>query len=261
MEVKTEENKFTYIHDYEVLSCHCDPFSNLRMASLCIFMQEIAWLHSDKMSIGWKSLMENYNCFWALTRLKVKMIDPPQWGDILTIKTWSRGTDGIQFFRDWEVCDNTGKIRAVGSSVWIVMNAETRRVQRDAELTKKFPLHGTQVFPEKLKKIKPLTNPELSDYSVIRYSELDVNCHMNNVSYLTRFLDEETSGFRSKYRISEAELNFLQETTGGTWVRVGKESSGDTKRYTIYRRRDDAELCRGKVLWIPRDEKHGDDSS
>lgn len=254
MENTTDSNNFYYTHDYEVLSYHCDPYTNLRVSSLCIFMQEIAWLHSDKMNIGWKSLMENQNCFWALTRLKVKVIDPPQWGDILTIKTWSRGTDGIQFFRDWQVFDGNGKLRAVGSSIWIIMSAETRHVQRNAELAKIFPLQGEQVFPEKLKKIKPLSEPLFSEYSVIRYSELDVNRHMNNVSYLTRFLDEETPEFRAGYRIGEAELNFIQETTGGTWVRVGKEVDGDTRKYAIYRKRDDAELCRGKVLWIPREE-------
>jgi hypothetical protein len=75
---------------------------------------------------------------------------------------------------------------------------------------------------------------------------------MNNVSYLTRFLDEESEEFRSKYRISMAELNFLHETGGGTWVRVGSEKQEDSKHYAIYRKRDDAELCRGKIVWQPR---------
>ena len=254
MKNTTGEPVLSYTHDYEVLSYHCDPYTNLRVSSLCIFMQEIAWLHSDRMQIGWKTLMENSNCFWALTRLKLELFDPPKWGDTITIKTWSRGTDGIQFFRDWQVFDSHGKIRAVGSSIWIIMSADTRHVQRNAHLAEKFPLQGEQVFPGKLKKIKPLTGPDFSAYSQIRYSELDVNRHMNNVSYLTRFLDEESEEFRSKYRIKEAELNFLRETGGGTWVRVGSEKHEDTKHYAIYRKRDEAELCRGKIVWQARED-------
>lgn len=254
MENKIDPQLLHFEHQYEILSYHCDPFTNLKVSSLALFMQEIAWLHSDKMEIGWRKLMENENCFWALTRIKVKMIDPPQWGDTITIKTCSRGTDSIQFFRDWRVYNQNGKLCAIGSSIWVIVDAETRHVQRRPEMADTLPLQGEPVFPDKLRKIKALNEPEFSDYSVIRYSELDVNRHMNNVSYLSRFLDEETSEFRADYRISEAELNFIQETTGGTLVRVGKEVDGDIRKYAIFRKRDNAELCRGKVLWIPREE-------
>lgn len=242
-------------HDYEVMSYHCDPYANLRVSALCIFLQEIAWLHSDKMHIGWKDLMTGHNCFWALSRLKVRMIDPPKWGDIITIKTWSRGTDSIQFFRDWQVFDQQGNLCAVASSIWVIVNADTRHAIRNQILAERFPLQGDKVFAEKLRKIKAPTNPHYSDYSVIRYSELDINHHMNNVSYLTRFLDEETSEFRAKHRIHEAELNFLLEATGDTFVRVGRQITDDNNiTYNITRKGDDAELCRGKVSWLPREQ-------
>lgn len=253
MEIKDNIPELSYVSEYEVLSYHCDPYSNLKASSLCTFLQEIAWLHSDKMGIGWEDLMSQYQFFWALTRMKVKVFTPPQWGDIITIKTWSRGTDGVQFFRDWQVFDPRGNICAIGSSIWIIMSSDTRKVQRTAFLAEKFPLQGEQVFPGKMKKIQALVNPDFSVFSPIRYSELDVNMHMNNVSYLTRFLDEESFEFRKDNQIDEFELNFQYETTAGTFIKVGKEKhqSGEYL-YNIVRKADDCELCKGKVIWKPR---------
>lgn len=254
MEIKDNNPELTYISEYEVLSCHCDPYSNLRASALCTFLQEIAWLHSEKMGIGWEDLMDQYKFFWALTRMKVKVYNPPQWGDIITIKTWSRGTDGVQFFRDWQVFDAQGNICAIGSSIWIIMSSETRKVQRTAFLAEKFPLQGEQVFPGKMKKIPALKNPEYSVYTPIKYSELDVNMHMNNVSYLIRFLDEESFEFRKEMQIDELELNFQHETTAGTFIKVGREKSeSGVYLYNIVRKSDDCELCKGKVIWKPRE--------
>ncbi len=216
-------------------------------------MQESAWFHSHRMGIGWDHLMASRNSFWALTRLKVEVLGSPvKWGERLTVTTWSRGTDGIQFFRDWQVFDQKGVLRAIGTGTWVIVGADSRQVQRNSDLALQFPLQGEQVFPGVLKKIKPLVEPLFSDYSPIRYSEMDVNKHMNNVSYLVRFLDEESAAFRADYRVSGAELNFFKEVTAEASVRVGRVVDGMVRKYAIFREEDGGELCRGKVVWTPR---------
>lgn len=243
-----------YSVDYNILSYHCDSFTDLRVSALCTFMQESAWLHSDHMGIGWKILMNESNCFWALTRLKIRILKIPRWGDTITVTTWSRGTDSIQFFRDWRIFDAKGVLCAVGSSVWIIMDTEHRQVQRNSSLALRFPLQGEQVFLEKLRKIPSLHAPVFSHPAPIRYSELDMNMHMNNVSYLIRFLDSETFLFRNENRIREAELNFLHEATGEVPISVGKADRDGARYYTLVSELQKTELCRGKIIWEPRDE-------
>ena len=62
---------------------------------------------------------------------------------------------------------------------------------------------------------------KLPDYEVVSvYSDLDVNCHVNNVTYIRWAIDALGSDFMDQAKLTELKVNFKREVFEGEKVIV-----------------------------------------
>ena len=112
--------------------------------------------------------------------------------------------------RYYEVYDKKGNLLVAGSSLWVVIDAKSRHV-----VTK--PFGDRDLKGEKNKDDLPL--PEkvvieevvLKETRKVRYNDIDLNGHLNNVKYIEFMMDLHDKEFYDQYMINEILINYEKE--------------------------------------------------
>jgi medium-chain acyl-[acyl-carrier-protein] hydrolase len=206
---------FQFEKSFEILSFQIDPSGKLRWASLADFLQETAWKHADSRGFGQELFQKKL--MWVLSRFNIEVIDMPSWGEKIIVKTAGRGIDKLFALREFEVINSKGKVLAKAMSSWLLLDTQTKRPQRpgqvlppelfeqdyqDSEIPQKIPLAQDSVFGKAFQ---------------VNYSDLDMNNHVNNVSYI-RWIEDFLleKGFHFK-RIG---INYLNEALLGETIEI-----------------------------------------
>lgn len=175
-------DSFQYSLPFQVGSYQVHPDGKISFTSLADFLQEIAWRHADSANFG-RNLLES-NLMWVLARLDIRVEKSPTWGEKIQAFTAGRGADKLFAFREFLVLDSKGDVLVKAMSSWLLLHTETKRPQR-AEVVlpahlfdptqkpdwqpEKIRIHGEEIYRESLK---------------VRYSDLDLNNHVNNTCYI-----------------------------------------------------------------------------
>jgi acyl-ACP thioesterase len=84
----------------------------------------------------------------------------------------------------------------------------------------------------------------------VRYSDLDLNDHVNNTSYARWILDSYPVEFHRAHRVGSMSINFLAEMGGDdVAILTSQRATSLEVRHTIRRRADNAEACRARLTW------------
>ncbi|KVH94249.1 hypothetical protein Ccrd_003717 [Cynara cardunculus var. scolymus] len=144
-------------------------------------LQEVGGNHAQ--SVGFSTdgfatttTMRKLHLIWVTARMHIEVYRYPAWSDVIEIETWVQGDGRIGTRRDWILKDyaNGEKVSDDVREEYLVFCPRTLRL----------------AFPEEnnnsLKKIAKLEDP--AEYSrlglVPRRSDLDMNKHVNNVTYI-----------------------------------------------------------------------------
>jgi medium-chain acyl-[acyl-carrier-protein] hydrolase len=205
--------EFQYTREFEVGSYQVQPNGNLRLTSLGDLLQEIAWKHADSGDFG-RNLLDSQQ-MWVLSRLEIRVDQFPKWGDRIRIFTGGRGADKLFAFREFLVWDQQEQVLARAMSSWLLLHTETKRIQRPEVVlpTALFdPGKKPQWQPEKLTIVGELLG---TDSVRVRASDVDLNHHVNNTSYIRWIEDFSADLGIFPNRIS---INYLAECKAGDMV-------------------------------------------
>lgn len=175
-------SSFQFQKDFEVRSYQVDPDGKLSLTALSNLFQEIAWRHADSADFG-RTLQEQH-LSWILARITITCENLPSWGDSIKVFTAGRGVDKLFAFREFLITDPEGDILARAMSSWVLMNVVTKRIFRpeNALPPELFdPKEKPEWKPEKIRLQGILLK---SEKVKVRYSDLDLNNHVNNTSYV-----------------------------------------------------------------------------
>ena len=246
--------KIQFIKDYPVHVYETGPDGRITLHALCNFLQDIASDHAEKLGFG-KEDLRNENQFWVLSRLAVEMYQWPQWGNDVTIRTWIRGTDKIFALRDFEVISGDGSRIAAASSSWLMLDLATKRIRRPGDLVTKYNMESAPegVLGRNAMKIEaPSPYPVTRTRHKVSISELDVNLHVNNVTYIKWATDSYDMDFRQSHLPVSAEMNYLAESRFDDEIEVktgAEDLLNNSFFHSVFRISDETELCRIKIAW------------
>uniref|UniRef100_W6CRX8 Acyl-[acyl-carrier-protein] hydrolase n=1 Tax=Vernicia fordii TaxID=73154 RepID=W6CRX8_VERFO len=214
--------------------------------------------------------MSKRNLIWVVTRMQVLVDRYPTWGDVVQVDTWvsASGKNGMR--RDWLVRDTkTGETLTRASSVWVMMNKLTRRLSKIPEEVKgeiePYFLNSDPVVDEDSRKL-PKLDDNTADYVrkglTPRWSDLDINQHVNNVKYIGWILESaplaileshELSSITLEYRRECGKDSVLQSLTAVSGIDVGNlGNAGEIECQHLLRLEEGAEIVRGRTEWRPK---------
>ncbi|PWA70750.1 acyl-ACP thioesterase, HotDog domain protein [Artemisia annua] len=159
------------------------------------------------------------NLIWVMTKVQMVVDRYPSWGDVVQIDTRiaSSGKNGMHcnwMFRDCE----TGEILIRVASFWAMMNKETRRLSKfpdEVRVELKQYLMDTPPHVEEVIESWPSRNESIANntrYGLTpRWSDLDINQHVNNVKYIGWILESVPMPILENYELSSMTLEYRRE--------------------------------------------------
>lgn len=204
-----------YQKNYEINSFLVDPSGKLRIKGLFDLLQEIAWRHADSQDFG-RNLAAS-NQMWVLSRMEVKVIEMPSWGQEVRLATGGRGVDRIFAFREFLMQDISGKVLVRGMSSWLLLDTESKRMLKPESVLPQ-ELFDTSMKPEwQPEKLLVKGRLKATETVIVRASDLDLYNHVNNASYV-RWVEDLIEGETAD--ISSLTLNYISECHKGDQVKL-----------------------------------------
>lgn len=190
----------------------------LKASRILWMLQEVAGDHSALLGTDRDSLMRK-NLFWAVIRHRVQVSRLPASGEKITVQTWPMPTTRTAFPRSTVAYDEAGNECFRGISLWVLMDAESRAMVLPGKsgVTVNGLLTGSELAtPGSMALQKAPHQMERT----VRYSDLDVNGHMNNCRYLDWVADTLPGTFHEVHRVSEFTVNYLSEAREGETLQL-----------------------------------------
>jgi medium-chain acyl-[acyl-carrier-protein] hydrolase len=239
--------------NYSIRSYEVDAGGTMSVPSIFNLLQDAASSHAFELGVAVSQLMAE-NATWVLSRILLKMIRYPVWRDAIQVHTWPSGILGAFAFRDFDLRDETDRSIGCARSAWIVIDAQSRR-----------PIRPT-LFADRLKpsEKEPVTNDTLNKLPQprggdwvekrfhVRYGDLDINQHVNNVSYIEWLLESIPGIGETRLALKELEINFLGEALQGDQVTakcVAYRGNKNEFGHSVVREKDAHELIRARTVW------------
>ena len=220
--------------------------------ALCRYFLEAAWNHAEALGVGYSHLAKQ-NRVWVLARLLLRFNGRLPWGAIARLRTWPRATKSALAMREFEIIDLAGTQIVGGSSAWLVLDANTRKPQRIDGL-----LAHIRYFPQRMaigqdpSKLSTPSDAPTSSVVTAKYSDIDVNGHVNSARYIAWILDSFPIHYHEQHDLKLIALNYVSETKAGITVSVrGQESAPDAWSHSLVSQ-NGGEVCRARTEWSRR---------
>ncbi|MFP4373430.1 MAG: acyl-[acyl-carrier-protein] thioesterase [Spirochaetaceae bacterium] len=242
-----------YQEQATVRSYDTDHAGRLKPSALFNYFQEAAWRHAEMLGFGYTALLE-HNLFWVISRVQLEWTEELRWGDEIIVETWPKGVTKLFALRDFIVrrADGGEAIRA--TSAWLTLDLESKRPRRPETIMDDTAMlendHAIEQVPGKIAMPTDLYH---TANRIARYSDLDVNRHVNNARYVDWLFDALPPRTDMAMPFSRLNVQFTGEARWNDELDVLTEvhDSIGTAYASIVNRTDDRHVC-DAVLAFPR---------
>ena len=240
---KTE--KYQYTAD----TFHCDFNHELCVGHLGNAMLNAADVHSTRRQFG-MTYLNTVGKTWVLSRLAIELNEMPVEHTPLTIETWVE--NAMKYFtkRNWAIYEGD-KVYGYGKSIWAMIDTQTREPQNilaihDGKIT-------DYLYPEKacvMDDVSRVKTPEMTEYTefTVKYSDLDVNGHLNSMKYIDHVLDTFPPDHYNQYRVKRLEIAYVLEAHYGETIRIYHLAEGDKHYFRLARQEEEKEAELSRLL-------------
>lgn len=227
---------------------HVDFTGHLTMGVLGNHLLNCAGFHATDRGFGIATLNEE-NYTWVLSRLAIELDEMPYQYEDFSIQTWVENVYRLFTDRNFAILDKDGKKIGYARSVWAMINLNTRK---PADL---LALHGGGIVDyiadepcpiDKPSRIK-VTTQEVVATLTAKYSDIDINGHVNSIRYIEHILDLfPIELYRSK-QIRRFEMAYVAESYYGDVLSFFQEEVGADEYHVEIKKNDTEVVCRAKV--------------
>ncbi len=207
-----------------------EPSGRVAVPALCRYLQEAADCHCRSAGISMAGLRAEGR-FWVLTRMALRFTALPMMGEDVGVETWgTKLLGGLRAYRDFRLLDCQGQTFAEASSVWLLLDAVTHRPVRlpDWVLRFRHPERATPGWFD-AERLPAPERPCTEQRVQVRWRDLDVNGHANNVCYVEWALETVPLAVRRDGRLATLDIQFLGEAFLDQEVVCAAEADGSAE--------------------------------
>ena len=234
-----------------VAAVQTDFLRQWRPSAMLDTLQEAAAEHAQLLSASTYQLME-MGLSWVIIRMQVEILRPISLWERVTVRTWPKGISGPFCLRDYEVIDAAGERVIRATSCWLVVDAERHRPLRPGQVAAHMPenagLSAIDQMPGKLRIPADALRPA-GEHRVC-YTDVDVNCHANNVRYLDWMCDAFDLDFFRRHALTGFQINYVKEVLPGQRVALWADTRADGVSL-LQGRQGDQVMFEAKLTWQP----------
>lgn len=212
-----------YEKKIKINSNDVDSNCELRFSNLFRYMQEVGSEHVDTLHASHADL-KGLNLAWVVFRMEVRLYKTPKLDDEIIISTHPGKKKAYIYPRYYEFYDLNRNLIGVVSSMWAIIDRSTRKVVVNPKDVGEIPEEFDENdIPLPLKVEGDATR--FVEERNVRYSEIDLNSHLNNTRYIEYILDTHPNSFYKTHRVSKIIINYDREIVEGN--KIGLFTSGE----------------------------------
>jgi medium-chain acyl-[acyl-carrier-protein] hydrolase len=241
------------VENFLIRAYEIDTAGILSVPALCNYMQEIAGNHARALGVGFEALLRQ-NMIWVLSRLYLQIETLPRWSENISIETWPAVADGKFALRDFLFHNAQDQIFGRATTSWMVLDMKQRK-----SIALPQSVHQIE-RPEKERalidpfvKLPPLERIDWQSNYQVRLSDLDLNFHVNNVSYIRWALDAIPLPIWRSWQLYSLEISFRAESHLDeiVTIRIGQlDDKGElVLQQCLIRETDQQELAAVRTRW------------
>lgn len=247
------EKQVLWTERVRVKSYEVDASGRLSFRALFNLFQEVAGQHATHLGVGFEALRQ-HDLFWVLSRIRVDIVRMPAWREDIAIATWPKGVERLFALRDFRMLDRDGALLVNGSTGWLLLDSIRYRPKSIGTLPERVPLNAHEhAIGAPLEKIIPPAGLAPVGEVLVRYSDLDVNNHVNNARYPEWIIDACAADGHER-SISSLQINYLEEAREGDTIGLlagPLAGAADTTYAEGISRNRDAKIFQSRFTWQP----------
>lgn len=217
------------------------------------WLQEAADLNARE--LGWaREQLAARRLFWALTGLRITLTRYPRWRETVKIVTWPAGADRLFAWRDFQLVAGDGVPLGAATSAWLLVNEDSRRPVRMLPEIAAAAIARPRAMEHDFR--CKLTLPERTQHERrfhVRRSDLDVNGHVNNVTFIEWAVESVPPEAIDMARVTDITLEFHAEALLGDEIIAQAEreatDNGINFRHQLRRTDDNRVLAVARTEW------------
>jgi acyl-ACP thioesterase len=187
------------------------------------FMLQAATRHAEERGFGY-SAMTAMNRVWVLTRMNIVINEFPKNDAEIKLHTWVTEVNKLFTERCFAIEDAGGKYLGYARTLWASIDMETRRPTNVQEMYGMTSFITNRECPiEPAVKIPFLKDAELDTSLMVKYSDIDINKHLNSIKYIEHFIDTFPLEMYAEKEIRNFEINYISEGQYGTKLDIYKK--------------------------------------
>lgn len=235
---------------FHIESYVCDFTEKATLPVICNFILDAASIHAQQRGFGYEQISKDHVA-WVLSRLTVEMFEYPGHNQDLTVETWVENVNHFFTQRCFRFIHQTGKTIGYARSIWAAINTATRR---PIDISAWRPdmmnfVEGEKECPiEKMSKIPSVEGIEPSMGYSVRYSDIDINRHMNSVKYIEHMVNIFDLDIFKEKIIRKFEIVYLTEGGFGDKLKLYKQTISENE-FLIDTKKGDDSICRSRIIW------------
>lgn len=213
------------------------------------FMLQCATKHAEERGFGYNQMKE-LNRAWVLSRMAIEIYEYPQNETVFVVHTWVADVNKLFTERYFAFFDENGRNLGYAKTIWASIDLETRRPTNVLELEglSDYITKDAECLIDGLRKILPIKDEAVFDAFNVKYSDIDINKHLNSMKYIEHFVDVFTLDDYKESEISRFEINYIAEAVYGDNLEFVKREE-DANAYIVEMKKEDRAVSSARVTW------------
>ncbi len=217
-------------YDIRLSGLDVDGRGQCKASALLNHLQNAATLAAEDGGFSRETLVERYGAFWMLARSWYRLARPLKYEDKLTVRTWHRGSKGALMYRDYDILAN-GQPAGESVSAWVLASLDSRRLMRLGTIAEFQGTDGGELCKTMtLAKLRQPGDLREVERRPMRYSDTDLNGHVNNTRYADFACDAvEMQSLPEDRFLAEMQIGYLAECRPGEVLSIQAGGQGDSR--------------------------------
>lgn len=227
---------------FRVRAFDVDANDRLKVNAILDYFQDAASNDAERLNFGYSNFVP-MGLTWVLSWAKFEFIHYPKFMDEIKIQSWGKKQYKLYSMRDYLMVDSKDEIICRGTSAWLLLDAKTLRPKILPQLFPEVKMYEIkEALADLPQKIIPASQKEVIYKTQIRYSDIDLNQHANNASYIKLMLDCFNKEFHRTHTVNTLVVSFNAESKYGNEIQLSKSvENEDSLRYYIEAKNLDSE--------------------
>jgi acyl-ACP thioesterase len=192
-----KQDRLTYEKKILIRSEQVDMTRRLRMSELFRIMEEASIAHTEELGCTRDRTLDR-GLLWIITRQQAEIEELPAYDEEITVRSWQGDMMHVFFPRFYEI-ERAGRVIVRGQALWMLIDEESRQMVMPEDYDIFIPgrpgsddmMLAPVVIPSELREGESGNDVNsgagagtvIRQNLVTRFSQVDINGHMNNTRY------------------------------------------------------------------------------